>query len=298
MADQWFSCKACSTSDPTQDTVKVDPSLISRQNSDKENLRPVEQPAEEQPLPTFTIGQIVLVFRSSGAWSQGAVAEINQAGGINQAELTVVLEEGGQKEVPSDMIHSHVKPLTAARQKQEEDKVRRLREQKFAAEQERLRQKEAKSVVDIKARRQALEEARVAELAAAADAAEEAAAASAAEEQRLRQAAEKQREQDREAAEAKHAAAAALAAAQNGVSKWCNQNGFKSATQPKKGLRGGTKFPLHTAVKYSNQDIVEMLLKCGADRSVLDSRKQTPGELAAKMNRNGSHDRILAIFAQ
>jgi hypothetical protein len=307
--DQCFSCNGCSAADPTQDTVKVDPNLILHRGTDKENHQPApQQQAEEQTSSQhkFAIGQLVLVLRSNGEWSQGVVSD------CSPSELTAVLEEGGQKTIPSDKLHLYVKPVSDELRKQAEADVRRRREQKVAAEQERLRQ-EAQVAAEEKAplevlvkawqdeeaatagaalggqidssllhsRSEVLESARQGEESAAAESAAAPAAAAAV------AAAE-----EREAAE--HAAQ--LAVAQHQVSKWCNQHGFKDATHPKKTLRGATKFPLHTAVKHRDAAMVDLLLKCGVDLSVLDSRHQTPGALAAKLNRNGSHERILALL--
>jgi len=51
-------------------------------------------------------------------------------------------------------------------------------------------------------------------------------------------------------------------------------------------------------VKQQNREMVELLVKCGADKGATDSRGQTPFALATKMNKNGSHDPILATLAE
>lgn len=229
---------------------------------------------------SFSVGQIVFVLRSDGSWSQAAVAE------CNPDMLTVVLQEGGQKQIPAGGIDGNVKPLTEEQMKKAEEEARRAREQQLAEEQERIRL--AKKSAEDRARRQAEEAAM--EASAAAD------CAAVAEEQRLQQ--EAQRRADEQAMEAQQAAdrAAELAAAQEKVDKWCKNNGFKDAMLPKKTLRGATKFPLHTAVKHRDEEMVGLLLQCGADSTAVDSKKQTPSQLAVKMNKDASHDQILAML--
>lgn len=99
----------------------------------------------------------------------------------------------------------------------------------------------------------------------------------------------KQANKDRSAAED-------LAEAQVKANKWCKSNGFLDVSSQKKTLRGATKFPLHTAVKHENAEMVGLLLKCGANKGMRDSKNQTPKELATKMNKNGSHNQILAML--
>jgi len=59
---------------------------------------------------------------------------------------------------------------------------------------------------------------------------------------------------------------------------------------------GGEKFPLHTAVKHSNQEMIRMMLFLGVQKDVRDSKSQTPTQLAAKLNTNGSHGQILTML--
>jgi len=318
MAAQWFSCKGCSGSDATQDTVKVDISslLPNKENAEpnKENAEPNKENAEPnkttdaamkaKPAPNaFRVGQMVLVLRSNGTWSQSAVAE------CSPAMLTVVLQEGGQKQIPADLIDTSVKLLTEAQQKQAEADLKRRQEderlrreaeeiaQREAAHQKAQQQEEHERLHREAVEKRQAEERREAEEKVQREAAqqreyEEAAVAASLECTRTLRAQELER-LDEEASKA----AADLAAAQEKVSAWCKKNGFKDATLQKKTFRGATKFPLHTAVKHKNAEVVGLLLQCGADKNALDSKKQTPGELAAKMNsKDGSHEKILAML--
>jgi hypothetical protein len=292
MASQFLSCKGCSTSDPAQDTVKVDPKLLALSSFDKENTQPLQVTAKiddklrdhetKKPIAApvnVKNGQRVYVLRSSGVWSQGIVAD------SNPAMLTLALQDG-EKQIPAELIHSHIKVMTEEQQQQAEEEEREARKwqerrqevEREAAEQELLHQEAAAAT----------------------------AAAAAAEEARLRQEAEEEERLCQEAEEAERAAdenarnikreAAELAAAQEKVSDWCKSNGYTDITLPKKTLRSATKFPLHTAVKHKNEEMVGLLMRCGADQRAVDSKKQSPRELAAKLNKNGSHDRILAML--
>jgi len=180
-----------------------------------------------------------------------------------------------------------------ARRKQAEEAAKRRKEEEAAAaarqQQEHLR-REAQKAAELKARQESEEKRREEDAAVAKMAA--AAAAAAAEVQRLRQevqrAAEEQAQREREAAE--------LVSAQGKVNEWCKSHGFHDLKTQKKTYMGARKFPLHTAVKHKQEEMVGLLLKCGADKLAKDSRKQTPSELAANMNKNGSHDQILALL--
>merc|ERR1711865_288117 len=73
--------------------------------------------------------------------------------------------------------------------------------------------------------------------------------------------------------------------AEEKVSDWCKANGFQDMYTAKKTLRGATKLPMHTAVKHQNDEMVQLLLKCGADKEAEDSKKQTPMQLAEKKSK-------------
>lgn len=303
---QWFSCKGCSASDATQDTVKVDISslLPNKENAEpnKENAEPnktTEIATKPKPAPNdFRLGQIILVLRSNGAWSQGAVAE------CKPTMLTVVLQEGGQKQIPADLIDTSVKLLTEAQQKQAEADLKLQQEdERLRQEDERLRQEEEENMLREAAQQKAQQqeederlqreaEEKVQREAAQQREYEEAAIAASVECTRTLRAKELARCEE-EASEV----AADLAAAQEKANAWCKKNGFKDATLQKKTLRGATKFPLHTAVKHNNAEVVGLLLQCGANKNALDSKMQTPAEVAAKRNsKDGSHEKILAML--
>jgi len=122
MAHNWFSCKTCTASDPEQDTVKIDPMFL----LNKENVQPVELPQDSDAInqltsDSFAPGQMIDVLRSNGGWSLAAVGECNLDG------LTIVLKEGGQKQIPPDLMQSHIRPLSEERRKQAEEELRRYK---------------------------------------------------------------------------------------------------------------------------------------------------------------------------
>lgn len=194
----------------------------------------------------------------------------------------------------------NVQPLQCDKDKAEEERERQIEEQKAA----RRREEEAFAAAAAEALR--LGEERAAAERARREEAERREAEELAEAEAQRLAAEKRAREDEAARAAAEAAAAAVQAecrrqqavneATAKVNAWCKSNGFQDMNTQKKTLRGATKFPMHTAVKYSNQEIVEMMLLAGIDKDVRDSNKQTPLQLAAKLNKNGSHDQIIAML--
>jgi hypothetical protein len=82
------------------------------------------------------------------------------------------------------------------------------------------------------------------------------------------------------------------------VAKWCKLHGFRDLHTPKKTLRGATKYPLHSAVKHNLPGLIRLMLMVRVRTDVVDSKHQTPHELAAKLNSNGSHDKILTMLSE
>jgi len=227
MATSWISCNACSTSDPTQDTVKVDPKLLN-----KENIQPLQTAA--------------------------------------QREAVKASEEQRQREEARRRTDQAIAAAAAQAAQQHEEAERANVEKAY---REELACREA----EIATRHVALHHA----AAEREDAARTAAAAQ--EERRREEVVEKQ-------------ARLALKDAQEKVNAWCKQNGYQDMNTSKKTFRGGMKFPLHTAVKYSNQEIIRMMLLDGVNKDVRDSKNQTPCQLAAKVNNNGTHGEILTML--
>jgi len=57
-----------------------------------------------------------------------------------------------------------------------------------------------------------------------------------------------------------------------------------------------SKYPLHSAVKHKDANIVRMLLKSGADPALKSSAGLTAQQLALKINKAGSHDHVLSAL--
>lgn len=186
------------------------------------------------------------------------------------------------------------KKVAEERRKRAEEAKRKETEALAAQQLQEQLKKAAQKLAEEKARREAEEEEEARRAAAQKERLEAEAAAVAEAERRLLLEVERQRQlvAEEEAAQS----AAELAAAQEKVGEWCKKNKFYDINTQKMTIRGATKFPLHTAVKHQDDEIVRLLLKCGADQHVKDSRKQTPGELAAAMNKNGSHNQIIALL--
>lgn len=200
---------------------------------------------------------------------------------------------------PSLFNKENVQPLQCDKDKAEEERHRQL-EEKAA----RRREEEAFNVAAAEALR--LGEERAAAERARREEATRREAEEVAEAEAQRLAAEERAREDEKARSTAEAAAAAVQEecrrqravkkAATKVNEWCKSNGFQDVNSEKKTLRGATKFPVHTAVKYSNIEIVELMLLAGIDKDVRDSKNQTPLQLAAKLNKNGSHDQIIAML--
>jgi hypothetical protein len=57
-----------------------------------------------------------------------------------------------------------------------------------------------------------------------------------------------------------------------------------------------SKYPLHSAVKHKDADMVRVLLKNGADPALKSSAGHTAQQLALKINKVGSHDLVLSAL--
>lgn len=125
---EWFSCNgACSGSDPTSDTVKVDPALLAAQGKDKENVQPKQAPEK--------------AHEAQKAWEEQRKRE--------EQELKAAAERRRLEE--------------EAKRQREEEEARLRREEAAAAEREaaeRARMEEAASARLKEAERQAEEKAR------------------------------------------------------------------------------------------------------------------------------------------
>lgn len=149
--------------------------------------------------------------------------------------------------------------VAEAKRKEEEDR-RRLEE-----EQEQLRQQEQLRRQEEAQRQQEIEQVAQREL----------------------------EEQERKRAEEQHAKEEHDA--QQRVNAWLKKNSFSSVNAKKKNLMSSL-YPLHCAVTQKDCAMVQLLIKFGADPKLANSSKQTPRQLAEKLNKKGSHDEVLAVL--
>lgn len=83
--------------------------------------------------------------------------------------------------------------------------------------------------------------------------------------------------------------------ARESVNAWMRKNGFEGM-HAKKMLSVSTPYPLHRAVKQNDSVMVQLLLKFGADHSATNTWNLSPRQLAAKLNKNGSHSEVLTVL--
>jgi membrane protein involved in colicin uptake len=202
----------------------------------------------------------------------------------------------------------NMQPMQAQQQRQNEDEEKRRAQEEFL-QQEKEREAERRRVEEQAEKRRREEEAvrrregQIAAEKAAAAAAGAAAEARAREEQRLEAemiAKEKARQEAQ--LEAQRHEEERLACLK--VAAWCKENGFADMNSKKKSFMSGFKFPLHEAVAKhlsgvakNNEEIVGLMIQVGADKTVKNSKGQTPLDLAKKMNKTGSMDSIIAMLS-
>jgi len=78
---------------------------------------------------------------------------------------------------------------------------------------------------------------------------------------------------------------------------WCESNGYQDVNSSKKTFWGVTKFPLHTAVKHGRADMVQLLLKCGADKNLRDSKGRLPRDLTKDLAGIGTQEFVLELLS-
>eukprot|EP00427_Karlodinium_veneficum_P007045 CAMPEP_0169087334 /NCGR_PEP_ID=MMETSP1015-20121227/14175_1 /TAXON_ID=342587 /ORGANISM="Karlodinium micrum, Strain CCMP2283" /LENGTH=617 /DNA_ID=CAMNT_0009147555 /DNA_START=99 /DNA_END=1952 /DNA_ORIENTATION=- len=81
------------------------------------------------------------------------------------------------------------------------------------------------------------------------------------------------------------------------VKAWLKKKGFKDVNTPKIMRKGRKKFPLHSAVKDNDAEMVWLLLKLGANVDAQNSENQTAAEVAEQLQVNGSHQQLLELLA-
>lgn len=101
--------------------------------------------------------------------------------------------------------------------------------------------------------------------------------------------------EDRERKQAEEQKVKEEGEAKDRVDAWLKKNGFANVSAKKKSMMSW-HYPLHSAVTKNDSAMVQLLLQFHADPQTANSSKQTPQQLAFKLNKKGSHNEILAVL--
>lgn len=176
-----------------------------------------------------------------------------------ERELEQQRAEQARRRQEQEKEQRRLEEAAETKRKEEEERRRLEKEQELLHQQELLRQQEEAQ------RQQESEQAAQREL-----------------EEQERKRAEEQRAKDEQDA-------------QQRVNAWLKKNGFSSMNAKKKSLMSSL-YPLHCAVTQNDSAMVQLLVKFGADPKLANSSKQTPRQLADKLNKKGSHNEVLAVM--
>jgi len=84
--------------------------------------------------------------------------------------------------------------------------------------------------------------------------------------------------------------------ASQGAQSWLQEHGFAHANDQQR-KRFAKVRPLHVAVQNCDLETVQLLLKAGADRKLISSKKETPLQLALRLNKKGEQSAIVAVLS-
>merc|ERR1711957_555909 len=79
------------------------------------------------------------------------------------------------------------------------------------------------------------------------------------------------------------------------VDEFLKQKRFKGITVVRKGICGVPTLPLHTAIEDGEVELVQALLRCGADPEQKASGKSAM-QVAERCNKKGSHDLVVTAL--
>jgi len=232
----WFSCKPCSLSDPSVDTVSVDPARLAAADN-KENEAPEQKTLDPNE--------------------------------VHSGEKERLAREEQERRERQDREEAEEAAAVAAAAEAEEEERRAEARRQRALQEEELRRREEEELQLVM--QASLEE-------------------------------ERQREEEvrkqREAKEAEEHARVEeeMKALKKKVDTWLKTNGFADVKAKKKSMMSGVKYPLHKAVENKDAEMISALIKCGADTSAQNSKKQTALQLADKNNKAGSLDSVIAAL--
>merc|ERR1712238_299168 len=83
--------------------------------------------------------------------------------------------------------------------------------------------------------------------------------------------------------------------AQKTVDEFLKQKRFKGIAVIRKGICGVPTLPLHTAIEDGEVELVQALLRCGADPEQKASGKSAM-QVAERCNKKGSHDLVVTAL--
>eukprot|EP00929_Paragymnodinium_shiwhaense_P047988 TRINITY_DN24329_c0_g1_i1.p1 TRINITY_DN24329_c0_g1~~TRINITY_DN24329_c0_g1_i1.p1 ORF type:complete len:232 (-),score=45.25 TRINITY_DN24329_c0_g1_i1:375-1001(-) len=109
--------------------------------------------------------------------------------------------------------------------------------------------------------------------------------------QALQQSCEESRQGEEEREGLQEAGSVLLPEEKTKLEQFLAQNAFKGPN-----VRRSSCYPLHSAVKRRNAEMVRILLACGATADVKDGLGYTPLQLAEKINIDGSHKDVIKAF--
>lgn len=81
------------------------------------------------------------------------------------------------------------------------------------------------------------------------------------------------------------------------IQAWLQSNSFAHVNDLQR--KRFTKVrPLHMAVQINDAETVTLLMKAGADRNLMSSKRETPMQLALRLNKAGSHNSVMSALAK
>lgn len=271
-------CCGCGhKSDPTTDTVKVDPNAI------KNGSRTEDAPSTDAP----DVKEAALLSRSGCGASQqgeeqrmaevasprggGSGAATPRAGGSGAATPKA---EGSGAATPRSGEESrpHEENPDAERLRQEQEEARVRQEQERLEQEARQREEEERAEQQRKRREE--------------------------EEERAEQ--ERQRLETERLEQERRAGEQLVKDQENRqfAEKFLEDHGFpKDNVNAKKKKMMKTSYPLHVAVTDANARAVELLLWLGANPATKNSSGQTPLDLAQKLDKSGSHADVVRVLS-
>jgi hypothetical protein len=275
-------CSVCSESDPVQDVVKVDMSQISFAE-DKENSGNAAGNVTSAPLLT------------KGVKKQMEAAAEQQLKDRSYEDRR--RSEAAEQEERRRQSWVAEEAKVAIERAEEERRARKALDEKRHAEEEEqqacieLVKQRLVEELCLEEQRQAKEE----ELMAA-ETAKLMAAQALKEEKEETERRQKQEELATALAEKQQAERAKAEAECVKLGAFLKEHCYAGVNAKRSNFVRKSKYPLHSAVKHKDAEMVRILCASGADPALKNSSGQTPVQFAQKSDKNGSHGAVLGAF--